>query len=147
MAGGGAEGTAPTHRPGWSLRATMGSGELLLNLVASCTTGAVVMLLTNPLDTLKARWQTLSPVQQRDTPTPVALARLVSKEEGIARGLWAPALGTNMLACALAVGARLGLYPHIRDALCTVDEQGRRQKQAHRMWASGLLAGSVGYVK
>ena len=121
------------------------SHQLLRNLVASSATGATVMALTNPLDTLKARWQVL-PQGQLAVPSTSALAKLVVREEGFVRGLWAPALGTNMLACSLAVGARLGFYPHIRDALCGRDAAGAVDKQAHRMFASGLMAGAVGYL-
>jgi hypothetical protein len=121
------------------------SHGLLRNLVASSATGAIVMAFTNPLDTLKARWQVLQHGQV-EIPSTSALARLVVQEEGLVRGLWAPALGTNMLACSLAVGARLGFYPHIRDALCGRDADGAVDKQAHRMFASGLMAGAVGYL-
>jgi hypothetical protein len=121
------------------------ANHLLRNLVASSSTGAIVMAFTNPLDTLKARWQVM-PTGQLEVASTTALARLVVREEGFVRGLWAPALGTNMLACSLAVGARLGFYPHIRDALCGRTDTGAVVKQPARMFASGLMAGAVGYL-
>lgn len=125
----------------------MASNDLARNLVASSSTGAIVMAVTNPLDTLKARWQVVPTAGQAGGPRSTsALARIIVREEGFVRGLWAPALGTNMLACSLAVGARLGFYPFIRDALCGRTDTGAVQKQPTRMFASGLIAGAAGYL-
>ena len=124
----------------------MASNDLARNLVASSSTGAIVMAVTNPLDTLKARWQVVpTPGQAGGPRSTSALARIIVREEGFVRGLWAPALGTNMLACSLGVGARLGFYPFIRDALCGRTDTGAVQKQPTRMFASGLIAGAAGY--
>lgn len=119
--------------------------DLARNLVASSSTGAIVMAITNPLDTLKARWQVL-PTGQPGPSSTSSLAKLIISEEGFVRGLWGPALGTNMLACSLAVGARLGFYPHIRDILCGRTDTGAVEKQPLRMFASGLVAGAAGYL-
>lgn len=75
-----------------------------------------------------------------------ALAKTIIAEEGLIRGLWKPALFTNIAACSFGVGARLGFYPSIRDALCERDSDGKVVKHPVRLFGSGLAAGSAGYL-
>ena len=43
--------------------------------------------------------------------------RSILTREGVIDGLWARGLGTNMSACTITLGSRLGLYPTLRDLL------------------------------
>lgn len=105
------------------------------NVAASCFTGAAVIALTNPLDCLKNRYQVA------DAPGVVAFGRrIVRRDGGLVRALWLPGLATNCAACTISVGARLGLYPALRDA-CPGE---RRSGVA--MLGSGLAGGACGYA-
>jgi len=122
------------------------SDGMLRNLAASSMTGALVMLATNPLDTLKQRWQIL-PAGQKEYRSSYYLAKSICNQEGFINGLWRPALLTNIAACSFGVGARLGFYPTIRDAICDRDQiTNEVVKHPAKLFASGLVAGSVGYL-
>ena len=98
------------------------------------------------MDTLKQRWQVL-PAGQTQHKSPFSFAKAVIAEEGILQGLWRPALFTNIAACSFAVGARLGFYPAIRDAICERDPRTNEVvKHPAKLFASGLAAGSLGYL-
>lgn len=113
---------------GWKRRANVG---------ASCATGAAVIALTNPLDCLKNRFQVAPPGERSVRQF---AARLVADRGGLLRALWLPGLATNCCACTISVGARLGLYPTLRDSL-----QGDGRSGAS-MLSSGMLGGALGYA-
>lgn len=121
--------------------------ELAANLVASFSTGVTIISLTNPVDTLKCRWQLVPPGGQ----TLVNALRGVASNEGILAGLWLPGLAPNMVAMGCAIGCRNGFYPLVRDTLGSMQEvigvsNGSRNKVGPMgMFASGLLAGMLGY--
>ncbi len=112
-----------------------------LNLLAACGTGALVIGLLNPLDCVKQRWQVASSREARTTL--VAFSRRLVQHEGLWYGLWWPGLVSNCLACSISVGARLGIYPKLRDRLLGAPGAGTG---ADRMFFSGLVGGAVGYV-
>ena len=77
------------------------------NIGASCLTGSAVIALTNPLDCLKSRYQ----VAPQSGGGVAAFARALVAGDGLWRGLWRPGLATNVCACTISVGTRIGLYP------------------------------------
>jgi len=122
--------------------------ELAANLVASFATGVTIISLTNPVDTLKCRWQVLPKGHGRSLTGTVGGILL---QEGLFTGLWRPGLGPNMVAMGCAIGCRNGFYPLIRDTLGSVQDllgpQGASTGKVGPtgMFASGLLAGMCGY--
>ena len=109
---------------------------------ASCVTGAVVIALTNPLDCLKQRWQVepTSSVHRSIT----SFARDIVRTEGIMGGLWTPGLASNMCACTISVGTRIGMYPMLREQLSMGPSLS--QKSGASMFLSGLAGGALGYI-
>eukprot|EP00930_Biecheleria_cincta_P089081 TRINITY_DN78340_c0_g1_i1.p1 TRINITY_DN78340_c0_g1~~TRINITY_DN78340_c0_g1_i1.p1 ORF type:complete len:316 (+),score=32.47 TRINITY_DN78340_c0_g1_i1:75-1022(+) len=125
---------------------------LLTNIALSAATGAINMFLTNPLDSLRIRWQCLTSNSgtlgtSKVLPCSVlAYTRDIRATDGIWRGLWLPGLAPNCLGCACSVGVRLGFYPTIRDALCPTGDNQTSAKRSGAMLASGLVAGAAGYT-
>lgn len=125
--------------------------ELVANLIASTATGGITMSLTNPLDTLKSRWQ----VARGSAGAPQTLAgfsRTLVSQEGIWGGLWRPGLGPNVGAMACAVGCRTGFYQLVRDSLGALQAwaTGTPQESAGKigaggMFVAGLVPGMLGY--
>eukprot|EP00928_Gymnodinium_smaydae_P044583 TRINITY_DN29725_c0_g1_i1.p1 TRINITY_DN29725_c0_g1~~TRINITY_DN29725_c0_g1_i1.p1 ORF type:complete len:338 (+),score=52.41 TRINITY_DN29725_c0_g1_i1:47-1015(+) len=114
--------------------------EFRANLIASAATGGSIMLVTNPLDTLRCRWQ-VSDVAGQTLPR--FLASLV-RSEGLWTGLWRPGLPPNVVALSLAIGGRNGFYPSFRDGIGAL--QGSGEKVGPQgMFVAGLLAGMAGY--
>lgn len=115
--------------------------ELRANLIASAATGGTIMLFTNPLDTLRCRWQVSGSAGQ----TLRGFSRSVVGTEGLWTGFWRPGLPANMLAMAIAIGGRNGFYPLFRDGFGTV--VGGTEKVGPRgMFVGGLFAGMAGYL-
>ena len=102
---------------------------------ASCFTGAAVIAITNPLDCLKQRWQ----VEPRG-PTLASFTRKIVITEGLVTGLWKPGIASNVCACTISVGTRLGLYPKLRDSVA------QQQRSGISMFLSGLAGGALGYI-
>jgi len=98
------------------------------------------MLITNPLDTMRCRWQV-------DAVAGTRLRSWVAKvmaEEGLWRGLWRPGLLPNVIAMSIAVGGRNGFYPLYRDSIGSM--YGRNEKVGPTgMFLAGLCAGVTGY--
>lgn len=124
--------------------------ELAANLSASFATGVTTITFTNPVDTLKCRWQVSSSGPQRSL---VGFARAIVTDEGIWRGLWRPGLGPNTLAMGCAIGCRNGFYPTVRDSLGWAQGAVFSSAQAPAekvgptgMFVAGLLAGMCGYL-
>ncbi|KAH8053971.1 thiosulfate transmembrane transporter [Aureococcus anophagefferens] len=118
------------------------------NIGASCLTGSAVIALTNPLDCLKSRFQ----VAPHSGGGVAAFARALVAGDGLWRGLWRPGLATNVCACTISVGTRIGLYPTLRDSFAPA--RGRRSSctRASRAarWATAsprLYATRVAHVR
>ena len=107
------------------------------NIGASCLTGSAVIALTNPLDCLKSRYQ----VAPQSGGGVAAFARALVSGDGLWRGLWRPGLATNVCACTISVGTRIGLYPTLRDAFAPAEAR----RSPLFMYASGLAGGALGY--
>ena len=105
------------------------------DIIASLFTGAAVILLTNPLDTVKNRYQVA-----KTRSGVLAFGAAEIKRLGLLRALWFPGLATNACACTMTVGVRIGLYPSLRDAIAP------DAKTPGAMAASGLLGGALGYT-
>eukprot|EP00927_Polykrikos_kofoidii_P048626 TRINITY_DN42873_c0_g1_i1.p1 TRINITY_DN42873_c0_g1~~TRINITY_DN42873_c0_g1_i1.p1 ORF type:complete len:323 (-),score=42.81 TRINITY_DN42873_c0_g1_i1:79-1047(-) len=114
--------------------------ELRLNLAASAATGCVIMTITNPVDTLRCRWQVVGGAEQ----TLAGFTRTVIRQEGLWGGLWRPGLPPNMVGMALAIGGRNGFYPVVRDSVSAFTGSGEKVGPTG-MFAAGLLAGMAGY--
>jgi len=120
---------------------TKSQKEFRANLMASAATGATIMTFTNPLDTLRCRWQVSGATQ----PNLVRFVGAVIRDEGLWAGLWRPGLPPNVVAMAMAIGGRNGFYPTMRDGMGTV--LGSKEKVGPRgMFVAGLLAGMTGYL-
>lgn len=125
------------------------SNAFFLNIVASASTGGIVIAITNPLDCLKQRWQ-MAP----HSSGMLHFSLDICRREGILRGFWLPGVAANSLACCVSVGTRLGLYPTVRDSLSFgtgvlsggPGQQGRAGKSGVGMFLSGLLGGATGYL-
>lgn len=131
----------------WNLKAAMptpstpSTNTRGVEISASCFTGATVIALTNPLDCLKQRWQVEPPASGAGL---LSFSKKIIDTEGLIGGLWRPGLLSNMCACTISVGTRLGLYPMLRDALRPPDSS--RQSSPLMMMASGLAGGALGYI-
>lgn len=111
---------------------------------ASCFTGAAVIVITNPLDCLKQRWQ-VEP--RRSGQSLTSFARGIVQTEGLVGGLWYPGIVSNACACTISVGTRLGLYPLLRDALRPPPVGSQpQQRSGLSMFLSGLAGGALGYI-
>ena len=107
----------------------------MAELSASCITGSLVIAITNPLDCLKQRWQVAPSGSHASL---LHFARAVVASDGLVGGLWMPGIASNMIACTISVGTRLGLYPLLRDGI--------PKRTGAGMFASGLLGGALGYI-
>lgn len=113
-------------------------------VAASCFTGTTVIVITNPLDCLKQRWQIAQSSPGFARGGLIDFARAIVRDEGLLRGLWVPGIGSNAIACTISVGTRLGLYPLIRDGL--QPSSGPGQRSGKSMFLSGLCGGALGYI-
>ena len=122
-----------------------------LNMAASSTCIACAVVLFNPLDCLRIRWQVVS--SSGGSGPALSLRAYVSRviaSEGLWRGLWTPGVGSNALGAFVSRGIGMGCYPAVRDALCGVQAgdspaERARRKSAVPMFLSGLLSGGIGY--
>lgn len=130
----------------------------LMLLRNSCCAGFAAATATgmfNPLDTLRVRWQ-LSPVlakgtgagtppaavlaAQAESTSLVSFAGSIVKADGFITGLWRPGLVATMTSMGTSCGIRMGCYPFLRDWAV-----GDSMKTPFVMFATGLVAGGVGY--
>jgi hypothetical protein len=111
----------------------------------SCFTGAAVIAVTNPLDCLKQRWQVEKPASGK---TLFSFFGDIVRKEGLFPGLWKPGIASNICACTISVGTRLGLYPILRDSLQlnAPAADGGKGRSGIGMFFSGLLGGALGYT-
>ena len=71
--------------------------KVLANVVASSTCIAAAVIVFNPLDCLRVRWQ----VEPRGgAPSLLAFAQRTIRTEGLVKGLWQPGLMANATAAA-----------------------------------------------
>jgi len=124
--------------------------ELISNLIASSTTGMVTISFTNPLDTLKCRWQVIGSAKYNNLR---AFGSAILVDEGLWSGLWRPGLPPNIAAMGLSVGLRYGLYPSVREALGKLSNftspsptDSTSKVGPTGMFVAGLLAGAGGYM-
>lgn len=125
---------------------------VLLNMLASSACISFAVVLFNPLDCLRIRWQVVassSLAVHRPTTLQAYVARVL-RSEGLWRGLWTPGVGSNALGAFVSRGIGMGCYPAVRDALCGMqagDSPAARaaRKSAGPMFLSGLLSGGLGY--
>lgn len=114
--------------------------EFRANLIAAAAAGGTTMFFTNPLDTLRCRWQVAGGAGE----TLPAFVRTLVRSEGVWGGCWRPGLTPNVAAMMMAIGGRNGFYPIMRDGVgaCV----GSTEKVGARgMFVAGLLAGMTGY--
>lgn len=127
-------------RAHWTAMADKNRKEVRANLMASAATGATIMTFTNPLDTLRCRWQVTGLPGQ----TLTRFVHQIVSVEGLWSGLWRPGLPPNVAAMAFAIGGRNGFYPAMREGIGLV--VGSDQKVGPRgMFVAGLMAGMTGY--
>ena len=86
-----------------------------LNMFAASTTVATAVVVFNPLDCLRIRWQ----VQKSHTSV-ISHLESITKKEGIVRGLWTPGVGSNAVGAAVSRGVGMGCYPSIRNYMVTI---------------------------
>ena len=70
--------------------------------------------------------------------------REIIRVEGVWRGLWRPGLVTNMCACSISVGTRLGLYPLLRDAISANSDRSLLLNSGAASSGSGSSSGGHG---
>lgn len=125
---------------------SMTSSSRGVEIGASCFTGAAVIALTNPLDCLKQRWQVEPAVGGASSLG--SFTRRIVVAEGLWHGLWRPGILSNMCACTISVGTRLGLYPMLRDSMRSPSPASSSPQQSGpvMMMLSGLAGGALGYI-
>ena len=108
-------------------------------LGASALTSGVVVAVFNPLDVLRVRWQT----DARGARTAGGYIRYLAGmlEAQTVGGIWRCGCAANSMAIAVSAGLRMGLYPHVRDALT----DGSGEKTSFAMTTAGLATGMLGY--
>ena len=74
---------------------------------------AIAAAATNPVETLRVKWQVLKPAEK----SVLAFATRLAEREGFARGLALPGLGAWMVAMGGAFGGRMVLYEPVRVGL------------------------------
>eukprot|EP00037_Helgoeca_nana_P015237 m.142494 g.142494 ORF g.142494 m.142494 type:complete len:298 (+) comp22926_c0_seq2:70-963(+) len=109
---------------------------IVLNMVAASTCISAAVVLFNPVDCWRIRWQ----VQTRH-PTMRAHLASILRSEGVMAGLWIPGVGCNAVGAALCRGIGLGCYPSVRDWI--VGPGG--EKGGGAMFLAGLISGGIGY--
>lgn len=103
------------------------------NMVAASTCIASAVMLFNPLDCYRLRWQV-----QTTHSTMRAHAAHIFQTEGLFRGLWIPGIGSNASGAALSRGIGMGAYPTVRDWISP-------EKSGITMFLAGLVSGGIGY--
>lgn len=113
--------------------------EMLSNMLASATCVSVAVVVFNPLDCLRIRWQVEPPKMGQ---TIFSFARRVVASEGLVGGLWWPGLGANAIGAFVCRGVGFGCYPTVRDMM---SGQGNEPKSKISMFGAGLVSGGIGY--
>ena len=107
--------------------------EIIKNMAAASSCIAAAVVLFNPLDAFRLRWQ----VQTRHTTMRAHVVSIL-KNEGLVGGLWMRGVGSNAVGAAVSRGIGMGAYPTLRDSLA-------KEKSSGTMFMEGLLSGGVGY--
>jgi len=112
--------------------------DLTCNILAGTFTASIAVMILNPVDCLKIRWQVSDRAETGNSMR--RFAWQIVKKEGMWKGLARTAILTNGLSIGLATGIRMALYPHFRNALA-----GNGEKKTHHMMLGGLCGGAVSY--
>jgi hypothetical protein len=117
-------------------KSRINNNVMFRNMLATgfCISTAVVVF--NPLDCLRIRWQ----CSTSNLTSMTRFARSIVNQEGLIRGLWAPGLGSNAIGAAVARGIGMGCYPTVRKFII-----GNDKKNAFTMFLSGIISGGLGY--
>jgi len=108
--------------------------------MAGGTAAALAVMIANPLDCLRIRWQAS---EHTKGDTLYSFGRNIIKREGLWRGLWSRALCTNGISICCSSGTRMALYPIFREKLMSAGHT--HDKKSWHMFGAGLCAGAVGY--
>jgi len=103
------------------------------NMLAASSCIATAVVLFNPLDAYRLRWQ----VQTTHGSMTTHLRSILTKE-GLVNGLWIRGVGSNALGAAVSRGIGMGCYPTLRDYISP-------NKSASTMFLAGLFSGGFGY--
>lgn len=123
----------------------MANGESTKRVACGCVAAAVAACPTNPLETLRVRWQVLSLAKQ---PTGTAtssrggvsnFAMKIVREQGLLRGLCQPGAGAWTASLGSAFGMRMAMFEPVRAALETHSGMDRGVSSAA---AAGLFTGA-----
>jgi hypothetical protein len=109
------------------------------HFLAAGIASAVASATFNPLDSLRVRWQLQT---TRSETSIVAFGRRIVREEGLAKGLWKPGLGANMVGMGVASSLRFGYYETIRNSLSSGNSS---KKEGWHMVVAGLVSGASAY--
>ena len=118
------------------------ASEMRWNMVAASSCIGTAVMLFNPLDCLRIRWQ-LEPKGRHVSMWRYAAS--IVRSEGLVRGLWTPGIGSNAVGGAWSRGIGMGCYPAVRDWLISARGRERGEKDGLTMFLAGLISGGVGY--
>ena len=107
--------------------------EVGRNMMAASTCIAAAVVVFNPLDAYRLRWQ----VQTKYTLMSTHLTHVL-RHEGLFRGLWIRGVGFNAIGAGISRGIGMGVYPAFRDWISP-------KKTTGTMFLAGLASGGVGY--
>lgn len=115
----------------------LGDLPTMRHFLAAGVASAVASAAFNPLDCLRVRWQ-LQGGGSTTEQTILAFGQRIVREEGLAKGLWRPGVGANMVGMGVASSIRFGYYETIRNSLGP-------KKEGWHMVVAGLLCGASAY--
>jgi len=125
----------------------MNGNDIIKNIFASSSTVATAVIIFNPLDCLRIRWQVFVPLLSHNTINSninlITYTKNIIKNEGLCNGLWLPGVVSNACGGAISRGIGMGFYPTIRDKLS--EYNGTTEKNTFSMFTAGLISGSIGY--
>ena len=120
--------------------------QLGQSVLAAAITISISAATFNPLDCLRVRWQVAGAAQTQGPDAKLTLQQFalrIWRQEGLWRGYYQPGLGTNMAACAVSGGLRIGCYPLCRELVGWTF--GDHEKGARSMAIGGFVAGAMGF--
>lgn len=112
------------------------------NAIAGAISGAISVMIFNPIDCLRVRWQVTPRVEGDNV---LSFARRVVRSEGLIRGLWAPGLLANGGSIACCSSVRFVTYVPIRTFVSRFVGGRGKKKSPATMGIAGFLAGTCGY--
>jgi len=117
--------------------------EEMGNAIAGIVSGTVAVMMFNPIDCLRIRWQVCLK-EERAGSNIVGFARRIASQEGFVAGLWKPGLFANGMSIGLCTAVRLVVYGPIRDTILSAT--GKDEKDTISMSLAGFAAGATGYL-